>query len=197
MVKVKENALEVLVVENLAENRAAALKALNEEGAVVELAPAYVEGVGKLGKGGYDFALLDLRLEERGEGLVQNLGLVLARLADEKLVPWAILTQGFYKHDNSQATFARYFWEGVPSRELLNGLSEGDALDSLLREGFELIKTPKSNPDTWRVAYERLLHPLPESDPRYAALKRQMPRNPAKALFLDYGRLIKASLRNS
>ncbi|MBW2993503.1 response regulator, partial [Candidatus Woesearchaeota archaeon] len=152
--------LEILVVDDLEENRKAAQIYFAEVSDVhVDFAVTLEEGMQKLKQDRYDVGIFDLYLPKT-EGIAPKpLGFDLAEEAERLLVPWAVITAGT-DHHNCKAAFVHYFWDG----------------EGVLHELTEL---PKTEPRAWEITYERLINPFSERSPIYLAMKKICPEVPS------------------
>jgi len=135
-----KNKLEILVVEDRAENIAAAKTAL-EGKANLDIAKNYEDGLKKIEEGVYHFGIFDLELPRREGMNTERLGFELENAAEKYALDYALITTGT-DHRKSDAAFVRYCFD--EKRNRANNFEEITGL-------------PKSDPRAWNEVYNSLV----------------------------------------
>lgn len=156
-----EKPLEILVVDDRAENRMAAQEYFSTRTDVkVNFAASYCEGLQKLREGLYAVGIFDLELPRTEGAEPEKLGFELAKEAEKYMMPWAVVTAGI-DHHRCTAAFVRYCWEGIinPSESITNTSEAAKNYSRGIMQ--EITEIPKTDPRSWQRVYETLVENTP------------------------------------
>ena len=170
--------LEILVVDDRAENIAAARTALKGK-ANVDVAMNYEDGLKKLESKVYAFGIFDIQMPRKEGMKTENLGFDLEKAAEKYALDHALITAGI-DHHNCNAAFVRYCFDekrnkGFEDACIKHGKTGYDShTHSMKAKNFhEITEIPKSNPRAWNHVYDVLIKEHPnvqeifESKQRY------------------------------
>jgi len=169
MTNEKQNKLEILVVDDRAENIAAARTAL-EGKANVDVAMNYEDGLKKLESKVYAFGIFDIQMPRKEGMKTENLGFELEKEAEKYALDYALITAGT-DHHNCQSAFVRYCFDDKKNDGFISHADHyvqtgkdglGRDIDSHTYEikanNFqEITEVPKSDPRAWGRVYDTLV----------------------------------------
>jgi len=156
--------LEILIVEDNEKNRKTAQRYFNTiKNVDVDFAVYYENGLRKIREGLYGVGIFDLELPKNKKiNKLEKLGLGLAIEATEYAIPWAVITAGFFRHENSNGCFVTYSWNEIPDiNEIKSELKDRKELDLLGKFGFKFICLEKTDPNVWGKVYQEIIKNTP------------------------------------
>jgi hypothetical protein len=149
--------LEILIVEDKAENIAAAKIQLEKfkDNVTADFALTYEDGLKKMQEKIYFSAIFDLELPRTEGGLPEKLGFELAKFADSINLDYAIMTSGI-DHHNCRSAFVMfsYIRDGVP----LKSVKEYSVPRESILGVIKMTETPKTSPKAWEKVINVLLY---------------------------------------
>jgi response regulator RpfG family c-di-GMP phosphodiesterase len=148
--------LEILIIDDMEENRNAAKTALSDK-ADIDFATNYEDGLRKMQTKVYAFGIFDLELPRKQGMEPEKLGYNLADEANKQALDHALITAGI-DHHQCKSAFVRYCWDEKIDDWLKEHGKPTDREYEIKLHGFnEMTEIPKNSPRAWQKVYEELI----------------------------------------